>query len=111
MEIVAGAEYIPARVADNAHFSRLTGRSPEWFERLTGIATRHRAAENENATTMAVSAVEKLVETSNISLEGVDLVVGASCTPWDTVATMAHVVQRHFGLRGARAIYLSTACS
>jgi 3-oxoacyl-[acyl-carrier-protein] synthase-3 len=24
---------------------------------------------------------------------------------------MAHVVQRHFGLRGARAIYLSTACS
>lgn len=111
MEIVAGAEYVPARIADNHHFSQLTGRSPEWFERLTGIVARHRAAEGENANTMAVSAVRRLVEEPGVSLEGVDLVIGASCTPWDTVATIAHVIQRHFGLRGARAIYLSTACS
>ncbi|GGA81901.1 3-oxoacyl-[acyl-carrier-protein] synthase 3 [Arenimonas soli] len=111
MDIVAGSAYLPERVADNNYFSQLTGRAPEWFERATGIARRRRAGPEENTNTMAIAAVALLQESSGLDLSDIDLVVGASYTPWDTVGTMAHAVQRHFGLAGAKAIYLSTACS
>lgn len=111
MEIIAGAEYLPTQIAGNEYFSSLTGRTPEWFERATGIGERRRAGPEENTNTMAISAVARLVDEESGCLEGVDLIVGASYTPWDTVGTMAHVVQRQFHIGGAKAIYLSTACS
>lgn len=111
MYICGLAEYLPARVVDNRYFSARTGREPEWFERRTGIRERRRAAPEENANTMAVDAVARLAETLPGGLPDVDLVIGCSYTPWDTIGTMAHVVQRRFELRTARALYISSACS
>ena len=111
----ASGHYLPAQVADNAYFSQLTGREPVWFENLTGIRERRRAAADENCNSMAIAAVENMVAegagTGVNLLEGVDWVIGCSYTPWDTIGTMAHVVQRHFQIRGARALYISSACS
>ena len=109
--ILASGAYVPQRVVDNAYFSQLTGRATEWFEQLTGIRERRRAAPDENANTMAVAAVRDLLAASPDALAGVDLIVGTSYSPWDTVGTIAHVLQRQFAVRGAKAIYLSTACS
>ncbi|HKE96887.1 MAG TPA: ketoacyl-ACP synthase III [Povalibacter sp.] len=111
MFIHASAEYIPARIVDNAYFSELTGRPTSWFEQLTGIRSRHRAAADENANTMALAAVENLVRASEDALKGVDLIIGASYTPWDTIGTVAHEIQKHFHVHNARALYISTACS
>lgn len=109
--IHASAEYLPQRVVDNEYFSGLTGRPTLWFEQLTGIRERRRAAEGENANTMAVAAVENLLREAPGCLDGVDLIIGASYTPWDTIGTIAHVIQKHFHVQHARALYLSTACS
>jgi 3-oxoacyl-[acyl-carrier-protein] synthase-3 len=109
--IHSSAEYIPQRVVDNAYFSELTGRPTTWFEQLTGIRQRHRAAPDENANTMSLAAVAALLEDSPQALQGVDLIVGASYTPWDTIGTNAHEIQKHFAIHNARALYLSTACS
>lgn len=111
MFIHASAEYLPQRVVDNGYFSELTGRPVEWFEKLTGIKKRRRAGSEENANTMAIAAVENLVAKAPACLAGVDLIIGASYTPWDTIGTIAHVVQRRFEISNARALYLSTACS
>lgn len=111
MFIHASSEYVPERVVDNDYFSALTGRPTTWFEQLTGIRQRHRAAQGENANTMAIAAVEDLTRQAADALEGVDLIIGASYTPWDTIGTIAHAIQKHFGIRNARALYLSTACS
>ncbi|MEN5061009.1 ketoacyl-ACP synthase III [Luteimonas sp. TWI1416] len=111
VDIVAGADYLPETVKNNGYFSALTGKEDAWFERMTGIRERRRAAEDENSNTMALEAVKRMLADGTTTLDGVDLIVAASYTPWDTVATLAHVVQRHFRLSGARAIYLSTACS
>lgn len=111
MFIHASGEYLPERVVDNDYFARLTGRPSPWFEQLTGIRQRRRAGEGENANSMAIAAVKHLVRTGDATLEDVDLIIGASYTPWDTIGTIAHVLQREFTLGGARAIYVSTACS
>jgi 3-oxoacyl-[acyl-carrier-protein] synthase-3 len=44
-------------------------------------------------------------------IKEVDLIVGASYTPYDTVATIGHVVQREFGIQEAQVVYVSSACS
>lgn len=111
MFIHASSEYLPQRVVDNEYFSALTGRPTGWFEQLTGIRERRRAGAEENANTMAISAVGNLVAAAPGSLRDVDLIIGASYTPWDTIGTIAHVIQRHFSIVDARALYLSTACS
>jgi 3-oxoacyl-[acyl-carrier-protein] synthase-3 len=41
----------------------------------------------------------------------VDLIIGASYSPYDTVATIAHVIQSTFNINNAQAIYVSSACS
>ena len=109
--IHASAEYLPQRVVDNEYFRELTGRPTAWFEQLTGIRERRRAGEGENANTMSIAAVENLVREAPGCLDGVDLIIGASYTPWDTIGTIAHVIQKHFHIPHARALYLSTACS
>ena len=111
MFIHASGEYVPERVVDNDYFARLTGRAAPWFEQLTGIRQRRRAGEGENANTMAIAAVKHLLRTGDATLDDVDLIIGASYTPWDTIGTIAHVLQREFTLSNARAVYISTACS
>src|ERR1700755_487645 len=105
MYISGLAEYLPEQVVDNLYFSARTGRDPMWFESRTGMRERRRAAAGENANTMAVDAVAQLANDLPGSLRDVDLVIGCSYTPWDTIGTMAHVVQRKFQLRDARALY------
>lgn len=111
MFILGSGEFVPARVVDNAYFSQATGRPADWFVQRTGIQERRRAVGDEDLHSMGIAAVESLLTRKDLSLQGVDLIVAASYTPIDTIGTFAHVLQRHFDLRGARAIYLSTACS
>jgi 3-oxoacyl-[acyl-carrier-protein] synthase III len=110
MFILATSEYVPERVVDNEYFGKLLGKPPSWFEERTGILQRRRAAPDENVHTMAIRAVAAL-QAQGASLAEVDLVIAASYTPLDTIGTVAHVVQREFSLKGARVMYLSTACS
>jgi 3-oxoacyl-[acyl-carrier-protein] synthase III len=105
------SEYLPERVVDNQYFSERTGREPGWFEARTGMRERRRAGPGENANTMAVEAVARLQKSLPDGLGNVDLILGGSYTPWDTIATIAHVVQRQFDLKDARALYISSACS
>lgn len=111
MFILGAGEYVPEQVLDNAHFARLTGRPEEWFLKRTGIRERRRVGPGEDVNTMAIAAVESLLSQSGVTLSGVDLIIGVSYTPLDTIATLAHILQRRFAIKGARALYLSTACS
>lgn len=103
--------YMPPRVVDNIYFSRRTGRPAEWFVARTGILERRRAAAHENCGTMAVTAARALAERSTVDIATCDLVIGVSYTPWDTIATIGHHVQRALGIDNARVFHVSAACT
>lgn len=44
-------------------------------------------------------------------IKDVDLIVSASYSPYDTVATLAHLAQQKYDIDGAKAVYASAACS
>lgn len=101
------SHYVPEERIPNSYFKEVNGLDDEWIFQRTGIKTRSKAAKNENANSMAIEAVKRLKS----DLSGVDLIIGASYTPYDTVATIAHVVQKEFSLKGAKAVFISSACS
>lgn len=103
--------YIPQERVTNSHFSELNGLSDEWIVQRTGIRTRSKAAPGEGHNSMGLAAIADAVEKLPYDGKDVDLVVSAAYAPYDTVATLAHIAQRNYGLEQAKAVYASSACS
>lgn len=105
--------YIPSGRLDNSAFKDLNGLDDEWIVRRTGIHSRSQAAPGETQDDMALRAIDNALDPAPLPypLADVDLIVQASYTVTDTVATCAHVAQRHYGMHSAKAMYLSSACS
>ncbi|GET26296.1 3-oxoacyl-ACP synthase III family protein [Prolixibacter sp. NT017] len=105
------SHYLPKERVPNGYFKEVNGLSDSWIFERTGIKTRSKAAKNENTNTMAVEAVKNALPSLPFDIRDVDLIVGASYSPYDTVATMGHVVQREFHIKDAQVVYISSACS
>ncbi len=103
--------YVPSERVPNEHFLELNGLTSEWIEQRTGILTRSKAGEGEDAHTMGIAAVKNALENLPYDPQEIDLIVSASYSPLDTVATLAHVVQREYNMTEAKAVYVSSACS
>ena len=111
MYLNAVEHYLPTEEICNDYFLTVNGLSDEWIYQRTGIKKRKKAAENENSNTMGVCAVENVIPILPFPIQAVDLIVGATYTPHDTVGTLAHVIQRKFGIGNAAAVTISAACS
>lgn len=111
MFINATGFYVPEERVDNQHFLELSGLTSEWIEQRTGIHTRSKAKEGENINTMSLEAVKDALPKLPYDITEVDLIVSASYSPYDTVATAAHTVQHEYTIADAKALYLSSACS
>jgi 3-oxoacyl-[acyl-carrier-protein] synthase-3 len=105
------AHYIPDRIVPNSYYEKLNGLEEGFIIQRTGIHERRAASEGENTNTMSVESVNILSKNAPYSLKEVDLIVGATYTPYDTVGTMAHWVQKEFEIPNAAVITLSSACS
>ena len=111
MYINAISHYIPEARVTNAYFKKVNGLDDDWIFERTGIKSRSKAAPQENTNTMAVEAVRRALPDLPYDITEVDLIVGASYSPYDTVATMGHIVQREFNIQNAQVVYISSACS
>ncbi|MDO5570097.1 MAG: 3-oxoacyl-[acyl-carrier-protein] synthase III C-terminal domain-containing protein [Bacteroidales bacterium] len=111
MFINALGYYIPSQRVPNSYFLELNGLTSEWIEQRTGILTRSKVSENEDAHTMGIDAVKNAIPNLPYDIKDIDLIVAASYSPIDTVATLAHVAQREFQMEKAKAVYASSACS
>ena len=79
--------------------------------RKSGIKTRVRAGKDENTNTMAIEAVEAGLTGLPYNIKDVDLIIGATYSPYDTVGTLAHVVQQKYSIDKAIVFSISSACS
>lgn len=111
MFINATGYYIPQTRIPNSYFLELNGLTDEWIRHRTGIVTRSRAGEGENQNTMGINAIDNAIEQLPYDAAEVDLVISAAYAPYDTVATLAHIAQRKYGMKDARAVAVTAACS
>lgn len=111
MYINSTGYYVPAGRVDNDHFLNVNGLTADWILKRTGISTRSKAAEGEGHNSMGLAAIENAIKTLPYDIKEVDLIVSASYSPYDTVATLAHIAQQKYEIDGAKAVYASAACS
>ncbi len=111
MYINSTGYYVPEQRVHNDYFLNVNGLSDEWIYKRTGIRSRSKAGEGEGHNSMGLAAIEDALKTLPYDIKDVDLIVSASYSPYDTVATLAHVAQQKYGIEGAKAVYVSAACS
>lgn len=105
------ASYLPEQVITNAYFEQLNGLTDEWIIERTGIRQRRKASSEENTNTMAVTAALKGLESLPYDKNDIDLIVGATYTPYDVIATVAHAVQHAINVPEIPVVSISSACS
>ena len=111
MYINAASHYLPSTTIPNEYYADLIGLSDEWIFKRSGIRARTRATPPENTNTMTIEATKPGIDRLPYPVEDVDLIVGATYTPYDTIGTLAHAVQRFFHIPKARVLSISSACS
>lgn len=111
MYINATGYYIPEKRIFNNYFYKINGLSDEWIKQRTGISSRSRASESETLDFMCIEAVRDALKNLPYDIKEVDTIIFASYTPDDTISTPAYVVQREFKIEGAKALFVSAACS
>ena len=111
MYINATGFYVPAGRVDNDHFLEINGLTSEWIVQRTGIRTRSIVGEGEGSDSMGLAAIDNALASLPYPITDIDLIVSACYSPYDTVATLAHVAQQKYNIDGAKAVYCSSACS
>lgn len=105
------ASYLPEKVVTNEHFNKLNNLSKEWIVERTGIKQRRKAAPTENTHTMGIAAVEAGKGLLPFPIAEIDLIVGATYTPHDTIYTLGHAIQNHLNVSDIPVVTISSACS
>ncbi len=105
------SDYIPEAVIPNDYFFENYGITNEEIIAKSGIKQRRRTQPNENTNSMAIEAVKKAFFELPFPLNEIDLIIGATYTPYDTVGTLAHAVQKQFNISNAKCFSIGSACS
>lgn len=105
------AHYFPAHILPNDYFAALYDVTPDWLETRTGIQARRKAGSDENTQTMAIEATRRLCPQASLSLDQIDLIVAATYSPHDTVATLGHALQNALPVGEIPVVTITSACS
>jgi 3-oxoacyl-[acyl-carrier-protein] synthase-3 len=105
------AHYLPDIVIPNLHFFVKYGISDEDIVAKSGIRQRRRTQAVENTNSIAIEAANKVLSVLPFPIEEIDLIIGATYTPYDTVGTLAHAVQKQFNISNAKCFTVGSACS
>lgn len=85
--------YLPARIVTNTEIETKLNIPPGWIERVTGVQQRHYAT-NETSAAMASAAARMALENAQMSVDDLDVIIGASTGPQQLIPCTAAFVQR-----------------
>ncbi|MBI3915818.1 MAG: ketoacyl-ACP synthase III [Betaproteobacteria bacterium] len=109
---VAGTgSYLPQKVLTNRELERLVDTTDEWVLTRTGIRQRHVAADDQNASDLALAASRKAIEAAGIPVQDIGLIIVATTTPDMIFPSTACLLQAKLGVRGCPAFDVQAVCS
>ena len=103
--------YLPPDVVTNEELSRVVDTSDDWIRERTGIRQRHRAADDQAVSDLAVEAARQALEAAGRTAADVDLIVVATTTADLTFPATAAIVQRKLGCPIGIAFDVQAVCS
>lgn len=109
--IVGTGSYLPAKILTNQDLERMVDTTDEWVFTRTGIRQRHVAADNENASDLALAASRRAIEAAGIRPQDIGLIVVATTTPDMVFPSTACILQAKLGIRNSPAFDMQAVCS
>jgi 3-oxoacyl-[acyl-carrier-protein] synthase-3 len=103
--------YLPDQVVSNDDLAKFVDTSHEWIVERTGIRQRHRAAEDQPVSDLAVEAARRALAAAGRTPADVDLIIVATTTPDLTFPATATIVQRKLGCPVGIAFDIQAVCS
>ncbi|HEY9233657.1 MULTISPECIES: beta-ketoacyl-ACP synthase III [Phenylobacterium] len=103
--------YLPDEVVTNNDLAKIVDTSDEWIVERTGIHQRHRAAEGQLVSDLAVEAAKRALAAAGKTPADIDLIVVATTTPDLTFPATATIVQRKLGCPVGIAFDVQAVCS
>ncbi|MGZ8362797.1 MAG: beta-ketoacyl-ACP synthase III [Caulobacteraceae bacterium] len=103
--------YLPSGRVTNADLSKFVDTSDEWITERTGIKARHRAADDQPVSDLAVEAAKEALATAGKTPADIDLIIVATTTPDQTFPATAAIVQRKLGCPVGVAFDVQAVCS
>jgi 3-oxoacyl-[acyl-carrier-protein] synthase-3 len=103
--------YLPDEIVTNDDLAKIVDTSDEWIIERTGIRKRHRAAEGQPVSDLAVEAARRALEAAGKTPQDIDLIIVATTTPDLTFPATATIVQRKLGCPVGIAFDVQAVCS
>lgn len=85
--------FLPETIVTNEELSKTVDTSDEWIVERTGIRQRHRAADDQPTSDLAVEAAKRALADAGKTAADVDLIIVATTTPDSTFPATAALVQ------------------
>jgi 3-oxoacyl-[acyl-carrier-protein] synthase-3 len=109
---IRGMEFaVPKSSFTNEDMAKIVETNDEWITQRTGIKTRRIASKEENAVSLAIEAVDKLLKSTSVDPESIDMIISATSAPERCYPSVACEVQNAIGADNAAAFDMVAACS
>jgi len=102
--------YLPERIVTNDELVTYLDTSDEWIKSRTGIEQRHRNAEDQATSDLAIEAAKRALTNAQMSIDEITTIIVATTTPDFSVPGTAPIVAAALG-SNATAFDLNAACS
>ena len=103
--------YLPDEIVTNDDLAKVVDTTDEWIVERTGIRQRHRAAEGQAVSDLAVEAARRALAAAGKTPADVDLIIVGTTTPDLTFPATATIVQRKLGCPVGIAFDVQAVCS
>lgn len=96
VQIAGLGAYLPERRVTSTALAAQLGLAPGWIERRTGVCER-RYGDGQSTVEMAAAAIHQALAMAERTVDAIDLIIGASTAPHQTIPCTASLVQRALG--------------
>lgn len=109
--IIGTGSYLPERVVTNSDLAKIVDTSDEWIVSRTGIRERHYAADDQNASDLALDASKRALHAAHVHADEIDLIIVATSTPDMVFPSTACILQDKLGIKHSVAFDIQAVCS
>ena len=109
--IAGTGSYLPEKLVTNKDLEKIVDTNDEWIVSRTGIRERHYAADNQNASDLALIAVQRAIVAAGIEANDIDLIIVATSTPDMVFPSTACILQDKLGIKHAIAFDIQAVCA
>jgi 3-oxoacyl-[acyl-carrier-protein] synthase-3 len=109
--VIGTGAYLPEMIRTNHDLSEMVDTTDSWIFERTGIKSRHIAAADETASSMAEHASRQAIEMAAIDAQEIDIIIVATSTPERIYPSSACLLQQRLGIQKCVGFDIQAACS